>query len=84
MKLALKGHSGFVSSVSWAPNSSYSLCSGSYDGHIRVWDIRNNKGSVYKLEDPEHQKILDVDWNEGRIISGGESKKLGIYQAKTA
>jgi ribosome biogenesis protein YTM1 len=84
VKLALRGHKGWVSSVSWAPNSPYSLCSGSYDGSIRIWDIRS-KGAVYTLASDQDQsppKILAVDWCGDRILSGGEDKKLGLFQAK--
>ncbi|CAO3599388.1 unnamed protein product [Absidia cylindrospora] len=81
VKLALRGHKGWVSSVSWAPNSPYSLCSGSYDGSIRIWDIRS-KGPVYTLQEQDHPKVLAVDWCGERIISGGEDKKLGLFQAK--
>lgn len=80
VKLALRGHQGWVSSVTWAPHSPYSLCSGSYDGSIRIWDIRS-KGSIYTLEQSE-KKILAVDWCGDRILSGGEDKKLGLFQAK--
>ncbi|CDH61013.1 wd repeat domain 12 [Lichtheimia corymbifera JMRC:FSU:9682] len=83
VKMTLRGHLGWVSSVSWSPSSEYSLCSGSYDGTVRVWDIRS-KGPLYTLNDEDHQesdKVYAVDWNGKHILSGGEDKKLRIYQA---
>ena len=83
MKMTLRGHLGWISSVSWSPSSEYSLCSGSYDGTVRVWDIRS-KGPLYTINDEDHQendKVYAVDWNGKHILSGGEDKKLRIYQA---
>ncbi|KAI8388800.1 nuclear protein Ytm1p [Radiomyces spectabilis] len=84
VKLALRGHSAWVSSVSWAPNSEYALCSGSYDSSIRVWDIRS-KGSLYTIDAEDaskKDKMLSVDWDGERILSGGEDKKLRIFKAR--
>ena len=36
--LTLKGHSGFVSSVSFSPDGKR-IVSGSYDNTLKVWDI---------------------------------------------
>ncbi|KAG0177765.1 WD repeat-containing protein 12 [Apophysomyces sp. BC1021] len=84
VKLALRGHSAWVSSVSWSPSSEYTLCSGSYDSTIRVWDIRS-KGALYTLaadDVSKKDKVLSVHWDSQKILSGGEDKKLRIYQAK--
>ncbi|ORX43340.1 WD40 repeat-like protein [Hesseltinella vesiculosa] len=78
VKLSLRGHQKWVSSVSWAPQSAYTLCSGSYDGTVRVWDIRS-KGSVYTMEEGQ-EKMFAVDWCDGRILSGGESQMLSIFE----
>lgn len=86
VKLALRGHTEWVSSVSWSPSSEYTLCSGSYDSTVRIWDIRS-KAPLYTVkaeaDDEKDKKIFSVHWNENRILSGGESKKLRIYSASS-
>lgn len=79
--MTLRGHSAWVSSVSWSRTSEYALCSASYDSTIRVWDIRS-KQALYTVDTEEKEKILSVYWDNDRIISGGEDKKLRLYQAK--
>jgi ribosome biogenesis protein YTM1 len=80
--MSLRGHSAWVSSVSWSKTSEYALCTGSYDGTVRVWDIRSRE-PLYTV-DPEStkDKVLSVFWDNEKILSGGEDKKLRIYQAK--
>ena len=38
----LQGHADGISSIDWHPLYEYLLISGSYDGSIRLWDIRKN------------------------------------------
>ncbi|CAO3703284.1 unnamed protein product [Rhizopus stolonifer] len=83
VKLTLRGHSSWVSSVSWSKNSEYTLCSGSYDSTVRVWDIRSIKEPLYTVDAAENkEKILSVYWDNEKIVCGGEEKKMRIYQAK--
>ncbi|KAI9015814.1 WD40-repeat-containing domain protein [Phycomyces nitens] len=84
VKLALRGHSAWVSSVSWSSTSEYTLCSGSYDSTVRIWDIRS-KGPLYTIEaedSTKKEKVFGVHWDGERVLSGGEDKKLRLYQAK--
>lgn len=84
VKLSLRGHGAWVSSVCWAKNSEFALCSGSYDSTVRVWDIRS-KEPLYTVEAEDKSKkdkVLSVDWDNDKIISGGEEKQLKIYSAK--
>jgi WD40 repeat protein len=82
VSMSLSGHSNWVSSVCWSPNSEYALCSGSYDSTVRVWDIRS-KGSLFTIqEEDKKDKVYSVHWDGDKILSGGEDKKLNIHQAK--
>lgn len=38
--MELKGHSGYVFSVSWSPDGRY-LIGGLYDGKVVVWDVKS-------------------------------------------
>jgi WD40 repeat protein len=56
------------------------FASGSFDGYIRVWDVRNPSGSIFKLDrEAGSGKILSIDWNERRLVSGGQDGKLDIW-----
>lgn len=85
VKLALRGHTGWVASVAWSPKSEYTLCTGSYDATVRVWDIRS-KGPLYTVnaeDDSSDKKTLSVDWSGDQILCGGEDKKLQIFKTNT-
>ena len=77
----LSGHEGFISALSSSPENSHMFASGSYDGHVRVWDVRNPSGSIFKLSrDAKAGKILALDWHEKGLISGGQDGKLDIWR----
>jgi WD40 repeat protein len=47
---------------------------------VRVWDVRNPQGSVFKLSRQEDAgKILGVDWNHKGLVAGGQDGKLDIW-----
>ena len=52
----------------------------SYDGSLRVWDIRSNR-PVHTLADAHDGKVLCVGWDtSGRgIFSGGEDNNLNHF-----
>ncbi|ORZ00576.1 WD40-repeat-containing domain protein [Syncephalastrum racemosum] len=82
VRRVLRGHTGWTSSVSWSPKSEHILCSGSYDGTVRVWDLRSRGALHVMQQDNASDKIFSVFYGDDKIIAGGESKKLTIYEAK--
>ena len=82
---ALSGHEGFVSSLSPSPENQHMLASGSFDGYVRVWDVRNPTGSIFKLErEANSGKIFSIDWHAKGLISGGQDGKLDIWKGTTS
>ncbi|KAI7823887.1 WD40-repeat-containing domain protein [Gamsiella multidivaricata] len=80
VKQTLVGHQNWVTSVSWSPSSSYMLASGSYDGLIKVWDIRA-KGALYTLSHGKgSKKVFSIDWNNDILLSGGEDNQMKIHK----
>ncbi|KAK9476255.1 WD40-repeat-containing domain protein [Lipomyces japonicus] len=78
----LNGHTNFVVSLSPSPESGYMFSSASYDGTVRVWDVRAQK-SVYVIsreaKGAEKTKVFGVEWNKDvGIVSAGEDKKVQI------
>ncbi|KAG0268661.1 WD repeat-containing protein 12 [Actinomortierella ambigua] len=83
VKQTFSGHQGWVSSVAWSPESAYLLASASYDGLIKVWDIRA-KGALYTLVHAKgSKKALALDWERDIMLSGGEDNQMKIHQVKS-
>lgn len=90
----LSGHGSFVSSLARAPHQEFLVASGSFDGDVRVWDLRNEKSLyVIKRNDKEApssttttttkqttglDKVMAVAWGALGIVSGGEDCRLQI------
>lgn len=56
------------------------LASGSYDGLIKVWDIRA-KGALYTLSHGKgSKKVLSIDWSSDILLSGGEDNQMKIHK----
>lgn len=84
----LSGHQNAVSALDAEPGSAYGLCSGSYDGCVRIWDVRaakeplegRAKGSTYKIPREGFGAKCDrIDGGEGVKIFGLRwDKDVGI------
>lgn len=87
VSLTMYGHRAPVSSVSSSPTVPSSaanplVLSGSYDGTLKVWDLRSPKSSLFTLQRPavegKGSKVMCVGWSaDGTLVgSGGEDGKL--------
>ena len=75
-----QGHRNAVTALDGNPDNSNVICSASWDGCVRIWDIRaaqdpvaERRGSTYKI--PRHWKGRDCD-----RIPGGEGVKLNCVR----
>lgn len=60
--VGFQGHTGWLTSVAWAPHRSDQFVTGSIDRSVRLWDTRNTRASLYDLIG--HTDIVtDVDWS---------------------
>lgn len=60
IKLAFSGHNNWVSGVQWQDNSQYRLVSSSYDGHLKIWDLRS-RTPQFTLSHGEKTNITKYD-----------------------
>lgn len=83
VKLQLTSHTNWTCGVTWSPSSAYNLASASYDGTVKVWDIRSST-PLYSIRaaSEDGQKVMAVDWFDGVIYSGGEDTQLRVHQCK--
>ncbi|KAI9353365.1 WD40-repeat-containing domain protein [Zopfochytrium polystomum] len=86
VKLKLGSHTNMVSSISWGNSDVYSLASASYDGHVKIWDIRSSTPlhTVKGYENDasgEVKKLFAVVWDsvQGCVLAGGEEGKLRVF-----
>lgn len=77
VRLSLRSHTNWVTGLKWSVGSSMHLCTGSYDGSVKVWDIRSTT-PLYSLGSGD-EKVFGVDWRNGILASGGEDCNLHIY-----
>ncbi|GLJ38552.1 hypothetical protein SUGI_0785750 [Cryptomeria japonica] len=76
--LQLSSHKSWISACKWHAESKHHLISASYDGTVKLWDIRS-KVPLATLE-AHTDKVLCADWWKGdRIVSGGAESKLQIF-----
>lgn len=72
-------HKGWISSVEWSPTDPYLLASSSYDGTVRLWDIRSSLPLHTIQAHEDKQKSLCLSFTRDAIFSGGSDcviKKL--------
>ena len=72
-------HDQLVSCVGWSPDRSHEFISGSYEGLVKLWDLRSPKVSLYDIK-TSTGKVLDCLWsNDGNIYFGGEDCTLFCF-----
>ncbi|KAJ3338248.1 WD repeat-containing protein 12 [Kappamyces sp. JEL0680] len=80
MKQKLGAHKNWVSGIALAPHQENHIATSSYDGSIKVWDLRSSL-ALYTLHPSgdENAKIFDVAWQGNVLASGGEDAKLHLF-----
>lgn len=76
VKMSLKSHQKWVSTVEWHPEQEHILLSGDYEGALKVWDIRSSI-PMYTIAAHEG-KILDAAWLNTKVLVSGKLHKLFV------
>jgi len=80
VKVTMSSHSGWCSSVSWSKKNANMFISGSYDNKTKMWDIRNNKSSLYDIVG-HTEKVLCTDWSiDNLILTGSADNTFKMYE----
>lgn len=76
VKLKFAGHQAWVSAVKWSPTNPYVFTSGSYDGTVKIWDIRSETALFSAAAAGTDEKVLAIDWVDNLIFAGGSDSLL--------
>ena len=72
-------HTGWVSAVMWHPTDAHILVSGSFDSHIKIWDIRSST-PLHTLPSQHKDKVTTLAWLDNETFaSAGADKYLRTY-----
>lgn len=74
------GHSSLPSTLAAHPTDDYRVMSGSYDGIVRIWDLRSPKVTLAHLKSEKGGKILSVDWSSKGIGALGGEDGVEIWK----
>ena len=81
----LRGHTGFVWSLSFSPLDSGRVCSASLDKTIRVWNTKKGKlvKTVAKAHGNEPVNIVAYSPNSKIIVSGGNDSNVKVWDSNS-
>ena len=80
MKQKIGHHKNWISGIKSSGLDSNHIATSSYDGSIKVWDIRSTL-ALYTLR-PNGElenKMFAIDWVGKILASGGEDAKLHVF-----
>jgi centromere/kinetochore protein ZW10 len=75
--MTLRGHKNAIVSLDTDPSSEYNLASGSHDGTVQIWDLRNVSAGVQMGEGMTGESVYTIN-RQGREAakSHGEGAKV--------
>jgi ribosome biogenesis protein YTM1 len=80
----LRGHTLPVTSITFSAAQPQLLCSGSYDGTVRIWDLRSPQNALHVVSvEAEGGKVLCTAWQAGILYAGTDQGKLALFDAKS-
>ncbi|KAL8172341.1 hypothetical protein V2J09_024145 [Rumex salicifolius] len=71
-------HTKWVKSCKWHPKSWVHLLSASYDGKVKLWDLRTQL-SLAAINSHDGKVFCADWWKDDSVVSGGEDSKLRIF-----
>lgn len=79
VKQKLAVHKNWISSIAQNPAQKYQIATSSYDGTVKVCDIRSTVPLYTLKATDDASKVFAIDWQNNMLVSGGEDSKLHIY-----
>ena len=79
VKQKLSMHKNWISSLVNSPAQGFHIASASYDGTVKVADIRSTIPLYSLTVSEDSSKLFALDWKKTFLITGGEDSKLHIF-----
>lgn len=80
VRASYRSHTGWVAQVAWSPDRAHQFVSGSYDGQVKLWDLRSPAAPLYDMT-PHSDRVLCVNWDSsGTVLSGGTDNMLCSFR----
>lgn len=74
---------GYISDICMSSdkdNHPMTFVTSSYDGNLKIWDIRGGRVPLYKINTSQTEKNYAAKFNGNNIISGGDGSEVNIFQ----
>ena len=74
---------GYISDICMSndkDNHPMTFVTSSYDGNLKIWDIRGGRVPLYKINTAQTEKNYAAKFNGNNIISGGDGSEVNIFQ----
>lgn len=76
-----RGHSNYVRSAVWSPDSKFVASTGS-DKTVRIWGVANGS-EILRMDLPSHGKTIGFSADGRRILSGSTDSGIRIWDASS-
>lgn len=77
--LTLRGHNGWVNSLSRDPKSEYQFVSGSNDGTCRIWDIRSGRNEASGEKVGQAVFVIEREGQKGEIGKAAQGDAQRVF-----
>ena len=74
---------GYISDICMSSdkdNHPMTFVTSSYDGNLKIWDIRGGRVPLYRINTSQTEKNYAAKFNGNNIISGGDGSEVNIFQ----
>lgn len=74
---------GYISDICMSSdkdNHPMTFVTSSYDGNLKIWDIRGGRVPLYRINTSQTEKNYSAKFNGNNIISGGDGSEVNIFQ----
>lgn len=78
---SLDGHRGWVWCLSSDPTGAPRVCSGSWDSHIKLWDLQGANTEMTTIS-PHKAAVLCLAWEQEMLISGSYDKSIVLWDLR--